>query len=61
MSKIALIPGDGAGIEVVAQAKRVLEKVAPGHELVSFDFGAERYLKTGVGLPPGQLDVFKND
>jgi 3-isopropylmalate dehydrogenase len=61
MAKIALIPGDGAGIEVVAQAKRVLGKLAPHHELVDFDFGAERYLKTGVGMPPGQIEVFKNE
>jgi 3-isopropylmalate dehydrogenase len=61
MAKIALIPGDGAGIEVAEAARRVLEKVAPQHELVSFDYGAERYLKTGVGMPPGQIEVFKNE
>ncbi len=61
MAKIALIPGDGAGIEVAESARRVLAKVAPNHELVSFDFGAERYLKTGVGMPPGQIEIFKND
>jgi 3-isopropylmalate dehydrogenase len=61
MAKIALIPGDGAGIEVAESARRVLAKVAPNHEVVSFDFGAERYLKTGVGMPPGQIEIFKND
>lgn len=61
MAKIALIPGDGAGIEVAESARRVLAKVAPQHELVSFDFGAERYLKTGIAMPPGQIDTFKSD
>src|SRR5439155_835348 len=61
MAKIALIPGDGAGIEVAAQARRALAKLAPHHEVVEFDFGAERFLKTGVGMPPGQIDVFRNE
>src|SRR5438128_6029845 len=61
MPKIALIPGDGAGIEVAEAARRVLAKVAPHHELVTFDFGAERYLKTGVSLPPGQIEIFRDE
>jgi 3-isopropylmalate dehydrogenase len=60
MAKIALIPGDGAGIEVAESAQRVLQRLGK-HEVVSFDFGAERYLKTGVGLPPGQIDTFRNE
>ncbi|MBL8951364.1 MAG: isocitrate/isopropylmalate dehydrogenase family protein [Myxococcaceae bacterium] len=61
MAKIALIPGDGAGIEVAASAKAAVKKLTPHHELVEFDYGADRYLKTGVGLPPGQLEEFRND
>jgi 3-isopropylmalate dehydrogenase len=60
MAKIALIPGDGAGIEVAESAQKVLSKLG-GHEVVHFDFGAERYLKTGVALPPGQMEIFKNE
>jgi 3-isopropylmalate dehydrogenase len=64
MSHIAVIPGDGAGIEVMHEALRVLEVINSTRKLgltfESFDFGAERYLKTGVGLPPGQLDVFRD-
>ena len=63
--KIALIPGDGAGIEVMKEAERVLDRVQQKFgitlERQSFDFGAERYLKTGVAMPPGQLEVFRND
>jgi 3-isopropylmalate dehydrogenase len=65
MARIALIPGDGVGIEVGQEALKVLEHLKRKSSLDLtwdvFDFGAERYLKTGVGLPPGQLEVFKKD
>ncbi len=64
MPKIAVIPGDGVGIEVIAEAVKVLNEVNRldqlGLELVHFDFGAERYLKTGEAMPPGQIDEFRN-
>ena len=53
--RIAVIPGDGIGPEVIAQGIRVLQVVtaATGTELdfVSYDLGAERYLRTGEILP----------
>jgi 3-isopropylmalate dehydrogenase len=65
MARIAVIPGDGAGIEVAAQVVPVLESLGRqrslGLELKHFDFGAERWLKDGVGLPPGQIDEFRKD
>ncbi|MBS1149046.1 MAG: putative 3-isopropylmalate dehydrogenase [Myxococcaceae bacterium] len=65
VAKIAVIPGDGAGIEVTAQAVRVLTLIDGAHQLGlqfdSFDFGAERYLKTGVAMPAGQIEIFRND
>src|SRR4051812_13146299 len=61
MAKIALIPGDGAGIEVAESARRALATLAPQHELVGFDYGAERYLKTGVAMPRGQIEVFRDE
>jgi 3-isopropylmalate dehydrogenase len=65
MARIAVIPGDGAGIEVARESVRVLEVLKSRRklplELVHFDFGAERYLKTGVGLPPGQLEDFRDN
>ncbi len=64
MPKIAVIPGDGVGIEVIAEAVKVLQAVDRldnlGLELVHFDFGAERYLRTGESMPPGQIDEFRN-
>jgi 3-isopropylmalate dehydrogenase len=65
MSRIAVIPGDGAGIEVTAEGVRVLEKLDAAHKLglkfEHFDFGAERYLKTQVAMPPGQIEIFRKD
>jgi 3-isopropylmalate dehydrogenase len=53
--RIAVIPGDGIGPEVIAQGIRVLQAVTAttGTELdfVSYDLGAERYLRTGEILP----------
>jgi 3-isopropylmalate dehydrogenase len=65
MARIAVIPGDGAGPEVAREAVRLLETVrrARGLDLSfdHFDFGAERYLATGVGLPPGALEDFRDN
>ncbi|MBF0431320.1 MAG: 3-isopropylmalate dehydrogenase [Fibrobacteria bacterium] len=53
--KIAVMPGDGTGPEVVNEAVKVLHAVAAKQgfkvETQNFDFGAERYLKTGELLP----------
>src|SRR3954470_11904895 len=52
--KLAVIPGDGIGPEVTAEALKVLEQVAPGgvkFEPTRYDLGAERYLATGEVLP----------
>src|SRR3981081_4452099 len=58
--RIAVIPGDGIGPEVIAQGLRVLDAVtgATGTRLdrVTYDLGAERYLRTGENLPDA---VFK--
>jgi len=60
MKRIAVIPGDGIGPEVTAEALRVLEhfraKRALELEFTHFDWGAERFLKDGVTLPPGSLE-----
>ena len=63
MAKIAVIPGDGIGVDVTAEAMKVLREIdrleSLGLELVEYDFGAERYLRTGEALPPGQMDIFR--
>ena len=59
-TRIAVIPGDGTGPEVTAEALKVLGAVAQidkfSYELQEFDFGGERYLKTGEVLPEGAVD-----
>jgi len=61
--RIAVIPGDGTGPEVVAEGLKVLLAVAgPAHlnfEFVHYDLGGERYLKTGEILPDSVIEELK--
>jgi 3-isopropylmalate dehydrogenase len=63
--RIAVIPGDGIGKEVIPEAVKVLEAAAAagGREvaLTEFDWGAERYLRDGVTLPAGAVEMFHRD
>lgn len=63
--RIAVIPGDGIGREVIGEALRVLERVKTTHEvtleLVQFDWGADKFLTEGISLPPGALEMLAND
>jgi 3-isopropylmalate dehydrogenase len=61
--RIAVIPGDGTGPEVVAEGLKVLNAIAGPANLkfdyVHYDLGGERYLKTGEVLPPAVLDELR--
>lgn len=61
--KIAVIGGDGTGPEVVAEGLKVLEAVAQKnnftYETTDFDFGGERYMKTGEVLPESAVSDLK--
>ena len=63
MYKIATIPGDGTGPEVVREGLKVLEaagqKYGFKYELVDYDLGGERYLKTGEILPDSVIEDLK--
>ena len=63
MLSIAVIPGDGIGPEVIREGLKVLQAVAAAtglkYETVEYDFGGERYLKTGEVLPPGALEELR--
>ena len=63
MYKIAVIPGDGTGTEVVREGLKVLEAVSKSagfkYSIKEFDYGAERYLKTREVLPDSALEEFK--
>ncbi|MFC6153479.1 3-isopropylmalate dehydrogenase [Nocardioides yefusunii] len=58
--KLAVIPGDGIGPEVTAEALKVLDVVAPGaFAKTHYSLGAEHYLATGEVLPEKVLDEVK--
>lgn len=57
--KLAVIPGDGIGPEVIAEAVKVLDVVVPGVEKTHYDLGAKRYHATGDILPDGVLPELK--
>ncbi|MFI5537919.1 3-isopropylmalate dehydrogenase [Nocardia sp. NPDC051900] len=57
--KLAVIPGDGIGPEVIAEALKVLDAVVPGVEKTEYDLGARRYHATGEILPDSVLPELK--
>jgi 3-isopropylmalate dehydrogenase len=57
--KLAVIAGDGIGVEVTAQALRVLNAVRPGVETTEYDLGAARWHRTGEVLPDSVLAEIK--
>ena len=59
MARIAVVPGDGIGREVIDQGVRVLQKLQPGLEYEWFDLGAEKYLREGVTMPDGLMDRWR--
>jgi 3-isopropylmalate dehydrogenase len=65
MKRIAVIPGDGIGPEVIREAVRVLERVRVTHDvslqLTDFDWGADRFLRDGVTLPEGALEMLASE
>ncbi len=60
---IALMPGDGTGPEVLREGVKVLDAAARKHDIkfsyTEYDFGGERYLKTGDTLPDSGLDELR--
>jgi 3-isopropylmalate dehydrogenase len=58
--RVAVIGGDGTGPEVAAEGVKVLKALAElegiAHELEDFDYGGDRYLKTGEVLPEGAVE-----
>jgi 3-isopropylmalate dehydrogenase len=51
--RIAVIPGDGIGKEVIPQAVKAMEAAGAAVELTTFDWGADRYLADKTAVPPG--------
>ena len=61
--RFAILPGDGIGVDVTREAVKVLKAVtepsAVELELQSFDYGADRYLRTGETLSDEALEELK--
>jgi 3-isopropylmalate dehydrogenase len=58
--KLAIVPGDGIGVDVTREAVKVLEtldrRASLSLELVTFPWSADHYLATGETIPPGAFD-----
>ena len=63
MYKIAVVPGDGTGPEVIAEGLKALAAVAQkmgfAYETAEFDFGGDRYLRTNEILPDSAMEEFR--
>src|SRR5437764_14521496 len=59
--KIAVVPGDGIGKEVIAAALRVMQAAQVPVEFTHFDWSAERYLKDGTTVPADGFAVLGHD
>ncbi|MEV8633440.1 3-isopropylmalate dehydrogenase [Streptosporangium sp. NPDC051023] len=57
--RLAVIPGDGIGTEVVTEGLKVLEAVGTKVETTGYDLGAKRYHRTGEVLPEPVLDELR--
>jgi 3-isopropylmalate dehydrogenase len=65
VARIAVIPGDGIGKEVTPEAVKVLLAVAAATgrnmEFVEFDWGADKYLREGISLPSGAVEMLRDE
>jgi len=57
--RIAVIPGDGIGTEVVPEALKVARAAGAQLEVVDYDLGGRRYLETGEILPDSVLEELR--
>lgn len=64
MKKIAVVPGDGIGPEVIAEGMRVLERLNEARGLgltfTHFGWNADEYLRTGISMPPGAMEDIRD-
>jgi len=59
--RIAVIPGDGIGLEVIPQAVKVIQASGAEVALTHFDWGADRYLRDGTTVPPDGFAMLGRD
>src|SRR5438477_11204592 len=64
-ARIAVIPGDGIGKEVTPEAVKVIRAAVMSArrqiEFVEFDWSADKYLREGVSLPPGAVEMLRDE
>jgi 3-isopropylmalate dehydrogenase len=59
--RIAVIPGDGIGKEVIPQAVQTIQATGAPVEFTEFDWGADRYLRDGTTVPPDGFAMLGRD
>ena len=59
--RIAVIPGDGIGQEAIPQALNVIRASGAHVDISEFDWGADRYLRDGVTVPPDGFAMLGRD
>src|SRR5271163_1237186 len=61
--RVAVIPGDGIGKEVIPEALKVLHAATAARPLAltEFDWGADRFLRDGTTLPGDAPEMFRRD
>ncbi len=59
--RIAVIPGDGIGQEVIPQAVKVIQASGAPVELSDFDWSADRYLRDGITVPSDGFAMLARD
>jgi len=63
--RIAIIPGDGIGKEVIPEAVKVVQAAVAREgtklEITNFDWGADRFLRDGTTLPADAPEMFRRD
>ncbi len=59
--RIAVVPGDGIGKEVIAEAVKVVRASGAAVDFTEFDWSAGRYLKDGTTIPPDGFAMLARD
>ena len=64
-ARIAVIPGDGIGKEVTPEAVKAIRAVVRSArrqiEFVEFDWGADKFLREGITLPPDAVEMLSSE
>jgi len=59
--RIAVVPGDGIGKEVIPAAIKVVQATGAAVDFTQFDWSADRYLQDGTTIPPEDFAMLERD